>query len=320
MLNNFFHFFSRVVNWIYPCKIEPTFNTFTCGMHFHLYNTLFQTFLAIMYFVVLFFTYIEVIEKDRKIFCLCYTSITYLLVLIIKNIMLKKFIILSGIVVFGTGSVFAFGMNGSGVASMTVGMNDEQETHARVTTKVKEQHTQKDDENGDLDMKVNMKNGEKSIQNVVVGGMKISHKDGENKASFGGDFSLQGKNSVSAEVSSKKEMDMEFSHMFGKEAEQFKGDANVSFKNGNIFVKNHQVKVDVDTAKVKAKSKVLADGVLDIKLKSDKDGSVHYVVETEKKGKFLGLFKTNIHSEVKVDVETGDVVEVDSPWYAFLVF
>jgi len=44
-----------------------------------------------------------------------------------------------------------------------------------------------------------------------------------------------------------------------------------------------------------------------------------YSVEAEKQGRFLGVFKTRVKFESHVDPETGELLNVNKPWWAFLV-
>lgn len=46
---------------------------------------------------------------------------------------------------------------------------------------------------------------------------------------------------------------------------------------------------------------------------------VVYNIETNQNGKFLGIFKIAMKSSADVDVETGEVLEVNRPWWAFLI-
>jgi hypothetical protein len=44
-----------------------------------------------------------------------------------------------------------------------------------------------------------------------------------------------------------------------------------------------------------------------------------YELKSQRQGKFLGLFKTNIEVTSEIDVETGEVRERGKSWFAFLV-
>ncbi len=44
-----------------------------------------------------------------------------------------------------------------------------------------------------------------------------------------------------------------------------------------------------------------------------------YEVRVRRKAKFLGIFKTRMEVSVDVDAETGEVIKIKKPWWAFLV-
>ena len=46
---------------------------------------------------------------------------------------------------------------------------------------------------------------------------------------------------------------------------------------------------------------------------------VVYQIETNKHGKFLGVFKLAMRIDSQIDPETGEVLNVNAPWWAFLV-
>ena len=46
---------------------------------------------------------------------------------------------------------------------------------------------------------------------------------------------------------------------------------------------------------------------------------VVYNVETNQHGRFLGIFKLAMRAEVEIDPETGDIISLSRPWWAFLV-
>jgi len=46
---------------------------------------------------------------------------------------------------------------------------------------------------------------------------------------------------------------------------------------------------------------------------------VVYNIETNKNGKFLGVFKLKVKIEGEIDSETGEVLNINKPWWAFLV-
>lgn len=46
---------------------------------------------------------------------------------------------------------------------------------------------------------------------------------------------------------------------------------------------------------------------------------VVYHAEADRPGKFLGIFKIRARYEASIDAETGEVVEFNGPWWAFLI-
>lgn len=106
---------------------------------------------------------------------------------------------------------------------------------------------------------------------------------------------------------------------FGSKMLVFQGKEKLEIKNGSLFIGSKEVKIDPEKAEEKAKNSASADIVLSSKIEEENMG-VNYVVETKKKGKFLGIFDFGYTVEVKVDINTGVVVEIDEPWYSFLIF
>src|SRR3989304_3870471 len=51
----------------------------------------------------------------------------------------------------------------------------------------------------------------------------------------------------------------------------------------------------------------------------DKVPQVVYNIEANKSGRFLGVFKLAMKTSAEVDPETGEVLDVNTPWWAFLV-
>lgn len=47
--------------------------------------------------------------------------------------------------------------------------------------------------------------------------------------------------------------------------------------------------------------------------------AVVYHIEADKKGRFLGIFKKSVKVQTEIDPETGDIVTLSKPWWAFLV-
>ncbi len=95
---------------------------------------------------------------------------------------------------------------------------------------------------------------------------------------------------------------------------------DVKIESGLIKIGSTEMSINIDSAIEKAVASSDADVVVSSEIKSDDDKKAYLEVKTQKKMKFLGLFDFNLDTEVKIDIKTGKVVEVDKPWYSFLVF
>jgi hypothetical protein len=84
--------------------------------------------------------------------------------------------------------------------------------------------------------------------------------------------------------------------------------------------RNAEIKIMPETASEKAIER-LGDLGFNITLKevSNKGNeTVVYNVEGEKEGKILGFFKVKAKVSAEVNAETGEVIKVHKPWWAFL--
>ncbi len=90
--------------------------------------------------------------------------------------------------------------------------------------------------------------------------------------------------------------------------------------------KDSEVKVMPDTASEKALEQLrlkvcLGENACQIELKEVGQGEqtrAAYEVQAQKEAKVFGLFKTRMRVMAQVDAETGDVIRVQKPWWAFL--
>ena len=78
-----------------------------------------------------------------------------------------------------------------------------------------------------------------------------------------------------------------------------------------------EIKIMPETASARAIER-LGELNFTIQLKEVGKDNVAYELTTEKEWKMLGLFKVKGKISVEVDAETGDVIEVHKPWWAFL--
>ena len=66
----------------------------------------------------------------------------------------------------------------------------------------------------------------------------------------------------------------------------------------------------------------LTDANTSIKLEETRHKNIPrvvYNIQTNKHGKFLGVFKLAMKVESQVDPETGEIIQISKPWWAFLV-
>ena len=82
------------------------------------------------------------------------------------------------------------------------------------------------------------------------------------------------------------------------------------------------IKIMPDTASEIAIARLRALNFTRIELKEIRhDGELRavYKVEMNKNGKFLGIFKMKVRVSSDIDSETGDVLRIGKPWWAFLI-
>ncbi|MEK6910595.1 MAG: hypothetical protein AABW82_02370 [Nanoarchaeota archaeon] len=100
-------------------------------------------------------------------------------------------------------------------------------------------------------------------------------------------------------------------------------DGNVSIKVKLKDGKHKEIKVLPDRASEIAKARMRAkygNDSLEIREIMHKNvPKVVYHLEGNSSGKFLGVFKSNMNVQTEVDAETGEVVLVKRPWWAFMV-
>ncbi len=127
-----------------------------------------------------------------------------------------------------------------------------------------------------------------------------SEAEGNGKGVF--NFGGEGK----AEINGKGEGMFGFGAQFDGSAE---GDGQIRAEIRQKVAEKVRAQIAAEDAKIVAMNTV-----------TDEGGKVYYEVKAEKEAKFLGLFKTKLTVEARVDAETGAVVEVEKPWYAIFLF
>ena len=100
-------------------------------------------------------------------------------------------------------------------------------------------------------------------------------------------------------------------------------DGNVSIKVKLKDGRHKDIKILPDRASEIAKARMRAkygNDSLEIREIMHKNvPKVVYHLEGNSSGKFLGVFKSNMNVQTEVDAETGEVVLVKRPWWAFMV-
>ena len=93
----------------------------------------------------------------------------------------------------------------------------------------------------------------------------------------------------------------------------------------NIVLSNNErreLRVLPDQASDVARERLKLRNLTKIELREIRDRNIPRVVyhlEGDKPGRFLGIFKLAMKVSTEVDPETGEVIEVNRPWWAFLV-
>ena len=90
--------------------------------------------------------------------------------------------------------------------------------------------------------------------------------------------------------------------------------------------RNAEIKVMPDTASETALARLRLkvcseENECQIELKEIGSGEqvkVAYEMKVQKQSKFLGMFKTKMQVQAQIDAETGEIVRVRKPWWAFL--
>jgi len=88
-------------------------------------------------------------------------------------------------------------------------------------------------------------------------------------------------------------------------------------RNGNFT----NIKIMPDTASEIALERLKAlNFTIQLRERTDRNvPRVVYNIEANKNGRFLGVFKLAMKASAEVDPETGELLEVNTPWWAFLV-
>jgi len=81
--------------------------------------------------------------------------------------------------------------------------------------------------------------------------------------------------------------------------------------------RNAEIKIMPETASARAIER-LGELGFNVSLKEVGNDKVAYELTAEKEGKMFGLFKVKGKVSVEVDAESGEVIKVKKPWWAFM--
>jgi len=164
-----------------------------------------------------------------------------------------------------------------------------------------------------IERKVEIKNGEVKIKIKKT----ITFADGtkttieieieRNEKGVSREIQIEGENvSISKEI--------EINDLFeGNESE-----LEAVLSNGN----KTKIKVLPEQASEIARERLKAKNISNFTLEEIRHKNIPrvvYKVETNQNGRFLGVFKLAMKSNTQIDPETGEILEVNKPWWAFLV-
>lgn len=146
-------------------------------------------------------------------------------------------------------------------------------------------------------------------------------RSGNYETSDGAQMQIQEKSNNQIELkvgNSKAETGLQIS----SKTENNKTALSVALSNG----KNAEIKVMPDVASEKALERLrlktcTEEAGCSIELKEvgvGDEAKLAYEVKTQRTSRILGLFKKNMDVEAQVDAETGDVIQTNKPWWAFL--
>ena len=163
--------------------------------------------------------------------------------------------------------------------------------------------------------------GEPMSANNTGDGQRIQLQDGEHVGEDGQKMMIktEANNQVRLEVGGES---AKTSMKINQETSDGKTKLSTQLSNG----RDVEIKIMPDMAsenaleRLRLKNCTEADGC-SIELKEVGEGEdmkLAYEVKTQRQSKVLGLFGANMDVEAQVDAETGEVISVKKPWWAFL--
>ena len=137
--------------------------------------------------------------------------------------------------------------------------------------------------------------------------IKIVEKDGKRKIKIEGENEAEDEDN---DIETELELDDDF--------EGNQSDLEATTSDGE----RHRIRVLPDEARQIIMERLKALNITNITLEEIKHKNIPqavYQIETNKHGRFLGIFKFAMKIEGQVDPETGEVLDVNKPWWAILV-
>ncbi|MEX0932950.1 MAG: hypothetical protein WDZ77_02525 [Candidatus Pacearchaeota archaeon] len=118
-------------------------------------------------------------------------------------------------------------------------------------------------------------------------------------------------------IEGKEDMDVETELEIETEFKGNDSDLKARLSNGRLA----DIKVLPDRASDIAVERLRANNftIELIEIEHNNVPRVVYHIEADKEGRFLGIFKTRVRLENQIDSETGDLLNSNKPWWAFLV-
>jgi len=120
----------------------------------------------------------------------------------------------------------------------------------------------------------------------------------------------------------REEGDIEVDTELEIESDLIEGESTLRVKTKNGTSQSIEVLPDRAREIARQRLRIHAENMGNITLEEIREGNmpkVVYKLASEHPGKFLGIFKTAMKAETRIDPETGDILNVNKPWWAFLV-
>ncbi len=135
-----------------------------------------------------------------------------------------------------------------------------------------------------------------------------------------------------------REIEMEFE----REGEKIKIKRKIKFKDGEFEIETrlrvegngsnlsildsegikHRIRVTPERLRTLLLERLNASNVTNFSLEEIKHKNIPrvvYKINSDHPGRFLGIFKIALRAETQVDPETGEILSINGPWWAFLV-